>query len=177
MIYYEDNKIIIRDIEKYDVNDLFSCWINKELNLYDPKPIPHTSEDLVNECIRFCKEFDNKGLYCNPDENRYKYFIITNKNNLFIEFVNFFGKDIKKKEIEMGIAIKDKYYRKKGIASTAVNIATDYMFKNYDINRVYIETGENNIPALKLFNKLNFKECGEYIEDDNFKFIIMDKYK
>lgn len=43
------------------------------------------------------------------------------------------------------------------------------------IEKIYIETGENNKPTMRLFNKLDFKKCGKYLEDENFKFIVMEK--
>ncbi len=40
MIYYQDENIKIRDICSEDVINLFSCRIDKELNLHDPRPMP-----------------------------------------------------------------------------------------------------------------------------------------
>ncbi len=47
MTYYEDKKIRIRDIEKGDIINLFSCRIDKEINRYDPRPIPSNSRELI----------------------------------------------------------------------------------------------------------------------------------
>jgi hypothetical protein len=58
MIYYQDDNIKIRDICSEDAIDLFSCRIDKELNLYDPRPMPKTSKELMDECIDFCNRFD-----------------------------------------------------------------------------------------------------------------------
>jgi len=75
----------------------------------------------------------------------------------------------------MGVIIGDKRYWKKGIAYKAVNNVIDYIFNNIDIDRIYIETNETNIPSLYLFEKLNFNRCGEYLEDEDIKFIVMEK--
>lgn len=53
----------------------------------------------------------------------------------------------------------------------------DYLFSNMYIDRIYIETNETNIPSLKLFGKLNFNKCGEYLEDEDIKFIVMEKIR
>ncbi|ERI93298.1 acetyltransferase, GNAT family [Clostridiales bacterium oral taxon 876 str. F0540] len=177
MIYYEDDSIKVRDILNMDIINLFSCRIDRELNLHDPRPIPSTSKELLNECIDYCNRFDNEIMNENMEARKYKYFIITNKEDNFIGFVNFFSIDKEKKQGEMGVIIGDKRYFRKGIAYTAINAAIKYIFKNMDINRIYIETGETNEAALGLFNKLDFKRCGEYIEDDNFKFIVMEKLR
>lgn len=175
MIYYQDESIKIRDICSEDVINLFSCRIDRELNLHDPRPIPHTSKELVAECIDYCNRFDTQVMNDNVEDRQYKYFIITNNEGNFIGFVNFFSIDKAKKQGEMGINICDKRCWRKGIAYKAINIVTKYIFNNMDIDRIYIETGETNKPALGLFEKLNFKRCGEYIEDDEFKFIVMEK--
>jgi RimJ/RimL family protein N-acetyltransferase len=177
MIYYQDENIKIRDICSEDVTSLFCCRIDKELNLYDPRPIPNTSKELAAECIDFCNRFDIEIMNENIEDRKYKYFIVTNNDGDFIGFVNFFSMDKVKKQGEMGVIIADKRYWKKGIAYISINVVTKYIFDNMDINRVYIETGEANEPALRLFDKLGFSKCGEYLEDDDFKFIVMEKWK
>lgn len=78
--------------------------------------------------------------------------------------------------MNFGVIIADKRYWRKGIAYTAINVVTKYIFDNMAIDRIYIETGETNKPALNLSDKLGFNKCGEVIEDNDFKFTIMEKY-
>ncbi|MGF7059509.1 GNAT family N-acetyltransferase [Brassicibacter mesophilus] len=177
MIYYEDNEIIIRDIIDEDVVNLFMWQLDKEINKHDPRPIPNSSKALVEECINYCKKFDTEIVNKNVDDRKYRYFIISNHKNQPIGFVNFFSINKVKKQGEMGVIIGDKRYWNKGIGYKSVNIVTDYIFSNMNIDRIYIETGENNIPALRLFEKLGFKKCDEYTEDEGFKFIVMEKRK
>jgi RimJ/RimL family protein N-acetyltransferase len=177
MIYYQDVKIKIRDICAEDVINLFICQIDKEINLHDPRPLPNTSKELVEECKAYCNRFDNEIINERTEDRKYKYFIITDNEERFIGFVNFFDIDKNKKQGEMGVTIGDKRYWRKGIAYIAIRTAVDYIFNNMNIERIYIETGENNIPAIKLFEKLHFNKCGKYVEDDNFKFLVMEKKK
>ena len=175
MIYYEDKDIKIRDICEEDVVSLFSWRIDKELNKHDPRPLPRNSKELIDECMNYCKIFDKEIMNENIEERKYKFFIITGSENEPIGFINFFSIDKVKKQGELGVKIGDKRYQNKGIAYKAASFILDYIFNNMDIKRIYIETGENNISALSLFKKLNFEKCGEYMEDDNFKFIVMEK--
>ena len=177
MVYYRDNQIEIRDIVYSDVISLFSWRIDKALNYHDPRPLPNTSKALLEECTNYCNRFDSEILNEKIEERKYKYFIITNEEGSPIGFVNFFSLDKVKKQGEMGVIIGDKRYWNKGIACTAIKVAIDYIFNNMDMERIYIETGDKNIPALKLFSKLGFKKCGEYLEDEDFKFIVMEKFK
>lgn len=177
MVYYRDNEIEIRDITYSDVINLFSWHIDKELNKHDPRPLPSDSKSLIEECLNYCKRFDSEILNEKIKKRKYKYFIITNLEGNPIGFVNFFSVDKVKKQGEMGVIIGDKRYWKRGIAHTAIKVAVDYIFNNMDIKRIYIETGDKNIPALSLFSKLGFEKCGEYLEDEDFKFIVMEKFK
>lgn len=177
MIYYKDNDMKIRDIKDEDAVYLFQWWTDREINKFDPRPLPSTSRELLKECYEFCKRLDNEVLNEDIKTRKYRYFIIVNHEEQPIGFVNFFSMDKHKKQGEMGVIIGDKRYWNRGIASKAVDTAVSYIFENFGMERIYIETGETNIPALKLFEKLNFRKCGEYLEEDDFKFIQMDKVK
>lgn len=177
MIYYKNDEIGIRNIYHKDVINLFYWSIDKELNKYDPKPIPTNSKELIEECDNYCTKFDEEVMNKNIEDRKYKYFIITNNKDIPIGFVNFFRIDKLMRQGEMGIMLGDKKYWNKNIAFTAVRVVVNYIFFNMNIDRIYIETGENNTPALKLFNKLNFIKCDEFIQDHDFKFIVMEKLK
>jgi RimJ/RimL family protein N-acetyltransferase len=172
--YFQDNEITISDIIQEDVISLFTWWVDKEINKYDPRPIPSNSFELLKECECFCKRFEKEVINIDLKQRKYKYFIIRNDFNQAIGFVNIFSFDAENKQCELGIEIGDKRYWRKGLASKAVSIVTDYIFNNMDIKRIYIETGEANIPAIRLFEKLEFTKCDELI-DEGFKFIVMEK--
>jgi RimJ/RimL family protein N-acetyltransferase len=175
MIYYEDNEIKIRDIIQEDISFLFICRLDKGVNRYDPRPVPQNSMELLEECDEYSKVFETEII--NENNRKYKYFMITDSRDQPIGFVNFFDMDKIKKQGEMGVVIEDKRYWKKGIGTIAVRTAVNYILNNMDIDKIYIETGETNAPALGLFNKLGFKKCGEFLEDDDFKFIVMETTK
>lgn len=176
MNYFQDDEIVIRDIIGEDVISLFTWWVDKEINKYDPKPIPTNSFELLSECERFCKRFDAEVVNIDIKKRKYKYFVIDNIYNQAIGFINIFSFDAENKQCELGVEIGDKRYWKKGIASKAVSVVVDYIFDNMDIKRIYIETGEFNFPALRLFEKLGFIKCEEMF-DEGFKFIVMEKKK
>ncbi len=64
--------------------------------------------------------------------------------------------------------------RRQGIATSLL----EEMFNNEDYSRVMLEVNENNINAIKLYNKLGFKEISlrdRYYGEDTA--IIMEKVK
>jgi RimJ/RimL family protein N-acetyltransferase len=176
LIYFQDEEIVIRDIASQDVISLFTWWVDKEINKYDPRPIPRDSFELLKECESFCKRFDNEVLNSDYKQRKYKYFMIDNIYDQAIGFVNIFSFDAENKQCELGVEIGDKRYWKRGIAAKAVNLALNHIFSNMEMKRVYIETEESNTPALNLFEKLEFIKCDEVI-DEGFKFIVMEKMK
>lgn len=171
MIYYQDEQIQIRDIVKEDVIYLFSWSIDGEINQFDPRPLPKNTEDLTNECIKFCQRFES--LIVN--EVGYKYFMITNHEEIPIGFVNLFNINQEKQNGEMGFCIGDKRYFRQGLATKAVKIALEYIFSRIKLKQVYIETSHDNIPAIKLSEKCGFQYQGD-IMDEDCRFVVMVKH-
>lgn len=65
-------------------------------------------------------------------------------------------------------------FRKQGIATSLM----ENMFNNEEYSRIMLEVNENNIQAIKLYNKLGFKEISlrdRYYGEDTA--IIMEKVK
>jgi len=54
------------------------------------------------------------------------------------------------------IAVLEKY-RKKGIASNLINYAIQYLIEN-GVKRFYLEVNENNLIAIKVYEKLGFQK-------------------
>lgn len=174
MIYYSSANIKVRDIEERDSINLFMWNIDRELYMFDPIPIPNSAENLIGYCKEFCIKFKNEIMNENHSKRKYKYFIITDDNDNAIGYVNMFGFNEENHSCELGVIIGDKRYWNKGIGYEAVRLVMDYAFTNMNLKRIFIETGEHNINAIKLFNKLKFRKCDEYLDDD-FKFIVMEK--
>lgn len=175
MVYYQDTEIILRDVKESDVISFFAWSIDKKNYEYDPKPMPQNATELLKACQSYCLEFETQIINPNIDLRKYMFFVITDLYDSPIGYVNFFSIDNAKKQGEMGIIIASQSHLKKGIGFKAINASTNYIFDNLDIKRIYIETGDDNKAALKLFEKADFKKCDEIVEDENFKFIVMEK--
>ncbi len=174
MIYYNDNEITIRDIYRSDITALFSWWIDKSLDEFDPRPFPVDSESLIKECNLYCNVFEKEVMNDKAELNKYKYFIIADKEDRPLGFVNIFSLSEEGNSAELGIKIGDRTIWRKGIATKSLNAVLEHLFSEENFTRIHIETEESNIPSLRLFESLDFTRCNEYIED-NCKFIVMEK--
>lgn len=173
MVYYKSKRIKIRDIEEEDVIPLFRWWIDRDVNLYDPRPIPDDPKGLMEECSRYCKRFMKEVMNKKKSQNRYHYFIITNMLNRPIGFINIFSFNEDRTEAELGIIIGNSSYWKKGIAYESMGAVLRYLFEEKHYKRIHIETGEDNNPARNLFTKLGFMECDAYL-DEGYPCVVME---
>jgi ribosomal-protein-alanine N-acetyltransferase len=71
------------------------------------------------------------------------------------------GTDIHRKSAEIGYFIGEPYW-KKGIATTAINLITDYGFKHLDIVRIHTGIFEYNTVSQRVLEKCGFKKEGVF---------------
>ncbi|MCX7653971.1 MAG: GNAT family N-acetyltransferase [Fervidobacterium sp.] len=72
--------------------------------------------------------------------------------------------DYRNQKCEFGIHIH-KNFRGMGLAYKAGSIIIDYVFRNLPIRKIYLYTMEENVKAVKLFQKLGFVIEGTLIEE------------
>ena len=60
----------------------------------------------------------------------------------------------------IGILIADSKERQKGYASMALEGMIDYSFNRLKLHQLYCNICSDNLPSIKLFSKLGFKESG-----------------
>lgn len=61
---------------------------------------------------------------------------------------------------EFWILLGEKEYWGKGFGSEVVSLMQHFAFRNLNLNRLYLNVGKNNSPALGLYKKLGFIEEG-----------------
>lgn len=73
---------------------------------------------------------------------------------------------------EYGIVLHPES-RGKNIAYEASKLLIDYVFQNLPINKIYLEVFEGNLKAIKLYEKIGFKQEGlfkaEYFKNGTFQ--------
>tara|TARA_B100000579_G_scaffold244812_1_gene200863 strand:+ start:1003 stop:1275 length:273 start_codon:yes stop_codon:yes gene_type:complete len=77
------------------------------------------------------------------------------------------------KEAEIGIIIGDREFQGKGYGTDALITLKDYIFKNTNLENLYLHTLITNGRARKSFKKAGFNEIGE-VRKDGMNFMKMD---
>jgi RimJ/RimL family protein N-acetyltransferase len=81
-----------------------------------------------------------------------------------------------KGEAELGIMIGDRDYWNKGFGTGAVTTLVDYIFRQTNLNRIYLKTLKSNTRAQKCFQKCGFSSY-DHLTKDGFSFLLMEIYR
>jgi len=81
-----------------------------------------------------------------------------------------------KGEAELGIMIGNRDYWDKGYGADAVTTLLDYIFRQTDLNRIYLKTLESNCRAQKCFQKCGFTPYG-HLSRDGYRFVLMELHR
>jgi len=153
MSWLENNSIKLRAIELSDIEILYklendsSLW--KVSNTLAPfskyilqKYIENSSRDI----------FDLKELRLVID-------LVGNNSAKAIGLIDIFDFDPFHKRAGLGIII-DSEFRNNNYASIALELVINYSFKYLNLNQLYCNISEDNLPSIKLFQKLGFEITG-----------------
>ena len=66
---------------------------------------------------------------------------------------------------ELGIYIGESNFHGKGIASKALNQLEEFSKNHLNLKKIKLLVNENNTPAIKLYEKLNYNQVGKMIEE------------
>ena len=65
--------------------------------------------------------------------------------------------------MEVGIWVSEAY-QGKGYGTEALRLLTNYLFREYPINKLYAYVSTNNIPSIRMLEKVGFKREGKLRE-------------
>ncbi len=85
----------------------------------------------------------------------------------------YYGVDETKGEAELGIVIGNRDYWDKGYGTDAVTTLVSYIFRQTNLNRIYLKTLDWNTRAQKCFQKCGFIPYGHMVKD-GFNFVLME---
>ena len=167
-------RIFLRDVRLSDVNDTYLKWMNDpEVNRYmETRFQVQTLESIKGYVANHQTDLkESFWAICLPSYDR----TLTHIGNIKIGPINGIHKNA---DISLFIGEKDLWG--KGFGREAVNLATDYAFKNLNIHRLRAGVYESNKMSMKLFQSCDFllegimKEAA-YFEGDYIDVCIFGK--
>ena len=137
----------IRSWKISDANDLALALNNKKIldNLRDGLPYPYTVADA--------SEYIN--AMCNADSNKTFAFAIVFDNKVVGSVGLFRQENIHSRTAEIGYYISEECWGK-GIGTSAVKQACEFVFSNTDIIRIFAEPFAHNIASSRVLEKVGF---------------------
>ena len=151
------NNIILRPLKNTDLDFLHHIENNADNWQFGGDKRKFSKSDLLNYIsnsktdIKLAKQ----------------YRFVIELNNFPIGFIDLF--DYKKSSVGLGIIITDNQ-RRKGYASEAINIISNYIFNTLKVAKIYANIQKDNLASIKLFTSCNFQ-----IKNKNNEIIFLVK--
>ena len=161
-INIETPQLLLKTICIEDSIDLLKIYSDKEIQKY-------TDNELIDDVSETDIFIVASSVKAN---NQSKIFLGIFLNNKLIGTISIYHIDWKHSFSSLGIVL-DKEYWNKGIMQHALGYFLDYYFNKLNLNRIEAQTFVKNYPAIKLFEKMGFKNEGRLREN----FLITEKYE
>ncbi|MDQ0159609.1 GNAT family N-acetyltransferase [Alkalibacillus salilacus] len=149
---FSTQKIILQKVEKNDAEQ-YHQWRNDTDVMFSTNP----SLDLYS--FEETKDFVENVLMDNSSSK--SYIIIDRKNEISIGITSLINIDYKNRNAESIIDIGEKEYWGQGYGTEALNLLLNYAFQELNLHRVSLKVFSFNEKAIKLYQKLGFKEEGK----------------
>jgi ribosomal-protein-alanine N-acetyltransferase len=143
-----DSKIILKKIEKEDVDDLYEICSNEKLYLLRTGNAKKSFSDVEKMVNRFEKDFINKktvflGIYLEQEFNK------------LVGIVEIFAVDDEIDVATIGYTLNENYWGQ-GIATKAVNLVINFLFDEVQIYKIQGFIMSENMRSKKVLIRNNF---------------------
>lgn len=155
-------KLYLRKLTLHDATEEYNFWMN------DDKITQYLcTKSSTLESLRNFIESSNQ------NKNIMLMGIFDSEKNKHIGNVKIYHNN---KDHEIGIIIGDINYHGKGYAGEAILTMIDYYFKIHNnVNQIVLGVEEENIPAIKCYEKIGFVRTGEKNENNGIIMIYTRK--
>ena len=161
--------VYLRDLTFDDVKDRYNWSLDKEvtayLNVPDKYP-PFTKEETkqwIEQCINKSNGYEQKA-------------IIT-EDGFHVGWIDLKNFDKANHQAEVGIAIGNKDYWRKGYGKAAMLKMLSYGFNNLDLNKIWLRVDIDNSKAIASYTSIGFKEEGIMRQDRYRQGIYIDRLR
>jgi diamine N-acetyltransferase len=157
MVPLRGKNIVLRSLEPADL-DLLYQWENDADNWFASNTYVPYSRHALKGLIESARNdiYENKQLRLMID------FIPGNDmEQVTIGTIDLFDFDPYHQRAGVGILIAEKEYREKGIATEALAVLIEYVFKTLQLHQLYCNIATNNETSINLFRRAGFVLVGE----------------
>jgi RimJ/RimL family protein N-acetyltransferase len=150
IIFRQNSKVILRPVEKADL-DKFRLWINDpEISQYIRRSIP-LDENQEEDWF--------KGL--GKKQDRVVFSVVANtKKRPLIGNVSLFDISWNDRLATLGIMIGDKRFQNQGFGSATIYLICGYLAGTLNIRKLRLSVYSNNVRAIRCYKKCGFSEEG-----------------
>lgn len=155
----ESDDILLKQIEKHDLNDYVEINMNEMLYRFkpgEPRKTIAAVENIIGHHERdfYKKKIINLGIY------------LKEENNKMVGVAEIFDFDTKVNAVTIGYTLNQNYWGK-GIATKTTSLLLDYLFNEIDVNRVQAFVMTENEKSMNVLLRNNFVREGT-IRQGNF---------
>lgn len=168
-IFTETDRLILRELEYTDTNDLFEMDSDPEVHLYIENN-PVKSKDEITKVIEMLKkQYQENGIA--------RWAVVDKLTNECIGWsgLKYFNQPLNNHNnfYELGYRFKKKHWGK-GFATESSIAILDYGFQNLDVDSIFAITDPNNLNSKKVLTKLgfDFQETFDYEGDPTDWFVL-----
>ncbi len=148
----ESEEILLKQIEKYDLNDYVEINMDERLYQYKPGEPRKTASAVKNIIGHHERDFlkrqiINLGIYSKEE------------NNKMIGVAEIFDFDSKVSYVTIGYTLNYNYWGK-GIATKTTKLLLNFLFNEIDVNRIQAFVIPENVKSRNVLLRNNFIEEG-----------------
>ena len=146
--------IVLRAMEPKDASILYK-WEND-------RKLWHVSETISPYSLHQLENFIQQSLSQDIYSSKELRMMISDGKDTVFGIIDLFQFDPKHRRIGIGVLIH-REYRNKGIASEAIRLSKEYVFKHLQLNQIWCTISVNNTESIQLFKKSEFIETGKLL--------------
>jgi len=160
-------KVRLRDKRLADARNDYAWQTDAELVELD------AAQPLAISFPRYLFNYASELHYLPPTSHR---FAVETLDGKHIGNCTYYNIDEEKGEAELGIMIGDRNYWNKGYGTDIITTLVNHIFRETNLNRLYLKTLHWNRRAQQCFQKCGFTPCG-HLYRDGHHFIMMELHR
>jgi RimJ/RimL family protein N-acetyltransferase len=149
------DRLILRAIDKKDAKAIFKYRSDEITNQYQGW-IPKKLEDVYDFINKTANEINVVNTW-------FQLVIISKETEELIGDIGIHFLDIENKQVEIGCSL-EKGQQGKGYAIEALNQVMEFLFNQLDKHRIIASIDPNNIPSVRLMERLGFRKEAHFKE-------------